>query len=261
MVGVPPKWRDYSGLKITRGSFYENVRAATEFETRRQIAKFGRPFDRDEFLRTPHEVNAYNQPSANQLVFLAGILQPPFFDPSMDDAVNFGAICAVIGHEITHGFDDKGRLYDAKGNLADWWTKDDAARFTERAQTLVQQFNAYNALPGLAINGQLTLGENIADLAGISIAYEALQRSLKGKARTLIDGFTPEQRFFISWSQIWRTKTREDRMKNLVQTDVHAPGEFRAFGPLVNLPEFFGAFAIKAGDPMWRAPELRAKIW
>src|SRR5688500_12294750 len=225
MVGAAPKMRDSSGLKTARDSFYEHARAASAFETRRQIAKFGRPFDRDEFLRVPHEVNAYNQPSANQLVFLAGILQPPFFDPEMDDAVNYRAICAVIGHEIIHGFDDKGRLYDAKGNLADWWTPADAGQFTERTQKLVQQFNGYYALPGLAINGQLTLGENIADLGGVSIAYEALQRSLKGKARALIDGLTPEQRFFISWAQIWRTKTREDRMKTLVQTDVHSPGE------------------------------------
>lgn len=261
MVGVPPKWRDYSALRISRTDYYANVRAAAEFETRRQLAKFGQPFDRDEWLLTPHQVNAYNQPSANQLVFLAGILQPPYFDPAMDDAVNFGGICAVIGHEITHGFDDKGRLYDAKGNLADWWTKEDAAGFIERAQKLVQQFNSYHALPGLAINGQLTLGENIADLAGVSIAYEALQRSLRGKDRKAIDGFTPEQRFFLSWAQVWRTKTREDRLKTLLQTDVHSPGEFRAFGPLVNLPEFAAAFGIKEGDAMWRAPELRAKIW
>lgn len=261
MVGVPPKWRDYTALKISRGSYYEIVRAATAFETQRQIRKFGQPFDRDEWLLTPHSVNAYNQPSANQLVFLAGILQPPYFDPAMDDAVNFGAICAVIGHEITHGFDDKGKLYDAKGNLSDWWTKEDAAAFTERAQKLVQQYNSYHALPGLAINGQLTLGENIADLGGVSIAYEALQRSLRGKPRKAIDGFTPEQRFFISWAQAWRTKTREDRMKTLLQTDVHSPGEFRTFGPLLNMPEFFAAFDIKEGDPMWRAPELRAKIW
>jgi putative endopeptidase len=261
LVGVPPKWRDYRGLEITRTSFYANARAAAEFETKRQVAKFGQPFDRDEFLRTPHEVNAYNQPSANQLVFLAGILQPPYFDPAIDDAVNFGAICAVIGHEITHGFDDQGRKYDAKGNLSDWWTKDDAAQFMERAQKLVQQYNSYQALPGLAINGQLTLGENIADLAGVSIAYEALQRSLRGKERKMVDGFTPEQRFFISWAQVWRTKTRDDRLKNSLQTDVHSPGEFRAFAPLVNLPEFFTAFGIKEGDAMWRAPELRAKIW
>ena len=261
LVAAPPKWRDYSALSIGRESYYANVSAAAAFETKRQIAKFGKPFDRDEFLSTPHQVNAYNQPSANQLVFLAGILQPPYFDPAMDDAVNFGAICAVIGHEMTHGFDDKGRLYDSKGNLSDWWTKEDAANFTERAQKLVAQFNSYNALPGIAINGQLTLGENIADLGGVSIAFEALERTLQGKERKLIDGFTPEQRFFISWSQVWRTKTREDRMKNLLQTDPHAPGEFRAFGPLVNVQAFYDAFGIKEGAPMWRDPEKRAKIW
>jgi putative endopeptidase len=261
MVGAPPRWRDYSGLEIGRGGFYANVKAAAAFETRRQLAKFGRPFDRDEWLRTPHEVNAYNQPSANQLVFLAGILQPPYFDPAMDDAVNFGAICAVIGHEITHGFDDQGRQYDAKGNLADWWTPEDAAEFKARALKLVQQYNSYHVLPGVAINGQLTLGENIADLGGVAIAYEALQRSLRGKERKKIDGFTEEQRFFLSWSQMWRTKTRDERLKTDVQSAVHSPGQFRAIGPLVNVPEFFEAFGIKEGDAMWRAPELRAKIW
>jgi len=261
MVGQPPRWRDYGALEVGRASYHANVRTAAAFETRRQLAKFGKPFDRDEWLATPHLVNAYNQPSANQLVFLAGILQPPYFDPAMDDAVNFGGICAVIGHEITHGFDDQGRRYNGAGNLADWWTKEDAAQFTERAQKLVQQYNAYQALPGVAINGQLTLGENIADLGGVSIAYEALQRSLAGKPRTAIDGFTPEQRFFLAWAQLWRTKTREERMKNAVKSEVHSPGEFRSIGPLVNLPEFFAAFGIKEGDPMWRAPELRAKIW
>ncbi len=261
MVGQPPRWRDYGALEVGRTSYHANVRAAAAFETRRQLAKFGKPFDRDEWLATPHLVNAYNQPSANQLVFLAGILQPPYFDPAMDDAVNFGGICAVIGHEITHGFDDQGRRYNGAGNLADWWTKEDAAQFTERAQKLVQQYNAYQALPGVAINGQLTLGENIADLGGVSIAYEALQRSLAGKPRPAIDGFTPEQRFFLAWAQLWRTKTREERLKTAVKSEVHSPGEFRSIGPLVNLPEFFAAFGIKEGDPMWRAPELRAKIW
>lgn len=261
VVGYPDKWRDYSALTVTRGGYYENVRAANLFETRRQLAKFGRPFDRTEWLRTPQQVNAYYQPSAGQLVFLAGILQPPFFDPAMDDAVNYGAIVAVIGHEISHGFDDKGRLYDASGNLADWWSQEDANEFRARAQKLVGQFNGYFALPGLAINGQQTLGENIGDLGGVSIAYEALQRSLQGKERPLIDGFTPEQRFFLSWAQVWRTKYRDDALKRYVASDVHSPGTFRAFGPLVNLPEFFAAFGIREGDPMWRKPEDYAKIW
>jgi putative endopeptidase len=261
LVGAPPKWRDYSALTIGRDSFYTNVNAATFFETKRQLAKFGQPFDRDEFLASPHQVNAYNQPSANQLVFLAGILQPPYFDAEMDDAVNFGAICAVIGHEITHGFDDQGRLYAGGGNLTDWWTAKDAEEFKARAQKLVDQYNAYEPLPGLHVNGQLTLGENIADLGGVSIAYEALQRSLAGKDRKLIDGFTPEQRFFLAWAQVWKTKTRDERMKFYLQADVHSPGEIRAAAPLRNFQPFYDAFGIKEGDPMWLAPDKRAKIW
>ncbi len=260
-IGYPPKWRDYSALRITRDSYYGNVRAAAAAESRRQMAKFGHPFDNTEWLRGPQQVNAYYQPSASQLVFLAGILQPPYFDPAMDDAVNYGAIVAVIGHEISHAFDDKGRQYDARGNLADWWTDTDAAAFTARTLKLVEQFNGYFALPELALNGQLTLGENIGDLGGVSIAYEALQRSLQGKERRLIDGLTPEQRFFISWAQVWRTKFRDDALRRQVAAGPHSPGQFRAVGPIVNLQEFFDAFGIKEGDPMWRAPAVRAKIW
>ncbi|HVU18763.1 MAG TPA: M13 family metallopeptidase [Candidatus Didemnitutus sp.] len=262
IVGYPEEWRDYSALEVDRSAgFYENVRRAAFFETNRQLAKFGKPFDKKEWLRTPQQVNAYNQPSANQLVFLAGILQPPYFDPAMDDAVNFGAICAVIGHEITHGFDDNGRQYDAHGNLADWWTDEDAKEFKARAQKLIDEYDAIEVLPGLHVNGQQTLGENIADLGGVSMAYEALERSLEGKERKLIDGLTPEQRFFISWAQVWRTKARNDATKRLIKVDVHSPGQVRAYAPLVNLQQFFDAFDIKDGDPMWRKPELRAKIW
>jgi len=262
VIGYPEEWRDYSKLTVDRSAgYYENVRRSAEFETRRQLAKFGKPFDKKEWLRTPQQVNAYNQPSANQLVFLAGILQPPFFDPTMDDAVNYGGICATIGHEITHGFDDKGRLYDAQGNLADWWTEKDAAEFKARAQKLIDQYDAIEVLPGIHVNGSQTLGENIADLAGVSMAYEALERSLAGKERKLIDGFTPEQRLFISFAQIWRTKARDDATKRLIAVDVHSPGQVRAYAPLQNLQEFYDAFGIKEGDPMWRKPELRAKIW
>lgn len=261
VVGYPDTWRDYTGLEVRRDDYYGNVWRAAAFETKRQAAKFGKPFDKAEWLRTPQQVNAYYQPSAGQLVFLAGILQAPYFDPELDDAVNYGGIVAVIGHEISHGFDDKGRLYDDKGNLSDWWTAEDAAKFKERSLKLVQQFNSYFALPGLAINGQQTLGENIGDLGGVSIAYEAFQRSLQGKERKLIDGLTPEQRFFIAWAQVWRTKFRDDALRRYVATDVHSPGPFRAIGPLVNLQEFFDAFGIKEGDPMWRKPEDRAKIW
>lgn len=262
IVGSPEKWRDYSGLKIERSAgYYENIRRGAEFETARQLAKFGQPFDKGEWLRTPQQVNAYNQPSANQLVFLAGILQPPYFDPALDDAVNYGAICAVIGHEVTHGFDDNGRLYDAKGNLADWWTQKDADEFKGRAQKLIDQYSSYEVLPGVKVNGAQTLGENIADLGGVSIAFEALERSLAGKPKTLIDGLTPEQRFFVAWAQMWRTKAREDTLKRLVTSDVHSPGMVRSYGPLVNTPAFFETFGIKPGDPMWRDPALRAKIW
>jgi putative endopeptidase len=261
VVGYPPKWRDYTGLKVSRDSYYANVRAAAAFESARQMAKFGKPFDKTEWLRTPQQVNAYYQPSAGQLVFLAGILQPPYFDPQMDDAVNYGAIVSVIGHEITHGFDDTGRRYDAQGNLADWWTPEDETKFKARAQKLIDQYGSYEVLPGLKVNGQLTLGENIADLGGSSIAFEALQRSLKGKERKLIDGLTPEQRFFIAWAQVWRTKFRDDALRRQVAAGPHSPGMIRAIGPLVNQQEFFDAFGIREGDPMWRKPEDRAKIW
>src|SRR5690606_3018676 len=196
------------------------------------------------------------------IVFLAGILQPPFFDAEADDAVNYGAIGAVIGHEITHGFDDQGRRFDADGNLTDWWTPEDEAEFKRRAQLLVDQFNAYEVLPGVFVQGELALGENIADLGGVSIAFEAFQRSLEGKPKPRkIDGFTAEQRFFLSWAQQWRTKFRDSRLKEQVTTGPHAPGFLRATGPLVNVDAFFTAFGIKEGDGMWRPPEKRARIW
>jgi len=179
----------------------------------------------------------------------------------LDDAVNYGAIGAVIGHEITHGFDDQGRRYDADGNLTDWWTAEDAANFTARASRLVEQYSSYTALPGLTVNGALSLGENIADLGGTSIAFEALQRSLVGKERKLIDGFTPEQRFFLSWAQQWRTSFRDDALRRQVAVGPHAPGMFRAIGPITNMPEFYAAFGIREGDPMYRGADIRVKIW
>lgn len=261
MIGYPVKWRDYSAVEVKRDDYFGNVHRAALAESRRVIDRLGQKVDRREWGMTPQTVNAYYSPVTNQIVFPAGILQPPFFDFTMDDAVNYGAIGGVIGHEITHGFDDQGRRSDADGNLTDWWAPEDAHRFRERAQKLVEQFNSYQALPGLAINGQLSLGENIGDLGGTSIAFEALQRSLRGKERKLIDGFTPEQRFYLSWAQQWRTKFRDDAMRLQVARGPHAPGNFRAFGPLVNQQSFFDAFGIKEGDPMWRKPEDRAKIW
>jgi putative endopeptidase len=261
MIGYPEKWRDYSAVVVRPDDYLGNVQRAAFVQSDRVIGRLGQQVDRAEWSLTPQTVNAYYSPVTNQIVFPAGILQPPFFDFALDDAVNYGAIGGVIGHEITHGFDDQGRRFDADGNMTDWWTPEDANRFRERAQKLVEQYNSYQALPGLAINGQLSLGENIGDFAGTTIAFEALQRSLLGKEKKLIDGFTPEQRFYLSWAQQWRTKFRDDAMRLQVARGPHAPGNFRAFGPLVNQQTFFDAFGIKEGDPMWRKPEDRAKIW
>lgn len=260
-IGNPDSWLDYRTVEIKPDAYFANYRAGRTFNIRRQLAKLGQPVDPTEWSMTPPTVNAYFSPTDNTINFPAGILQPPFFDVTQDDAVNYGAIGAVIGHEITHGFDDQGRRYNADGNLADWWTEEDATRFTERAAKVVAQYNSYEALPGLHVNGLLTLGENIADLGGVSIAFEALQRSLDGKPRVLVDGLTPEQRFFLAWAQAWRTNIRDAALRRQVATDSHSPGNFRAVGPLMNLQAFFDAFGIQAGDPMWRAPEERAKIW
>jgi putative endopeptidase len=261
MIGYPVKWKDYSAIEIRRDDYFGNIVRTSLAESRKAIDRTGRKVDRSEWGISPPTVNAYYSPSTNQIVFPAGILQPPFFDFHADDAANYGAIGAIIGHEITHGFDDQGRNSDADGNLTDWWSKEDDQRFRDRAKKLVEQFNGYQALPGLAINGQLALGENIADLGGTSIAFEALQRSLQGKKAELIDGLTQEQRFFISWAQQWRTLYRDDAMRMQVARGPHAPGNFRAYGPLVNQQEFFDAFGIQEGDPMWRKPEERCKIW
>ena len=260
-IGHPEKWKDYASVNVQRNNYYANVRAANEYEIKRKLANLGKPVDKTEWGMTPPTVNAYFDPTANNINFPAGILQPPFFDFTLDDAVNYGGIGAVIGHEITHGFDDQGRQYDGDGNIADWWTEADAKAFEARADKIVKQFDGYEVLPGVHVNGHLTLGENIADLGGVSLAYEALQRSLQGKERKLIDGLTPEQRFFIAWSQVWRTNVRDSEAKRLVAIDPHAPGRFRSFGPLVNLQEFYDAFGIKEGDPLWKKPEDRAKIW
>jgi putative endopeptidase len=261
MIGYPEVWRDYAAVEVRPDDYFGNVVRAARFDSRRRIDRIGRPVERREWSMTPPTVNAYYSSVTNQIVFPAGILQPPFFDFTQDDAVNYGAIGGVIGHEITHGFDDQGRRSDADGNLTDWWSPEDEAKFRERALKLVEQFNRFQALPGLAINGQLSLGENIGDLGGTSIAFEALQRSLQGRERPLIDGFTPEQRFYLSWAQQWRTLYRDDAMRLQVARGPHAPGNFRAFGPLLNQQSFFDAFGIKEGDPMWRKPEERVKIW
>ena len=252
-IGYPDVWRDYTSLEIRRTSYLQNVLAARRFEFRRGLAKAGQPVDHTEWSATPSTNNAYYEPTLNELVFPAGILQPPFFDPEADDAWNYGNIGATIGHEMTHGFDDAGRQYDAQGNLRDWWTAEDEKAFTERAALLVKQFDAFEPIPGMHINGTLTLGENLADLGGLSIAYEAFEQSRQGKpAAVSHDGFTPEQRFFLSYAETWRFKIREEALRARLLTDEHAPPKYRVLGPLANLQEFAAAFNCKAGDAMVR---------
>lgn len=261
-IGHPDTWRDISAITVSRADYFGNRRAADHHESRRRLDRLGEEVDNTEWAMTAPTVNAYFQPTANQIVFPAGILQPPFFDFHADDAVNYGLIGSIIGHEIIHGFDDQGRRYDAEGNLRDWWTEADAAEFAARAQVLINQFDTYEGLPGLFVNGTLTQGENIADLGGVSIAFEALQRALAAGPRPpLIDGYTPEQRFFIAWAQGWRTAYRDDALRRQLIVGPHAPGQFRAIGALVNQAAFHEAFATQPGDPMWLAPADRARIW
>ncbi len=262
-IGHPEKFRDYSSVEIRRDDFVGNVKRAAIFESNRDLGRIGKPVDKTEWRMTPQTVNAYANPTQNEIVFPAAILQPPFFDTEMDDAVNYGGIGFVIGHEITHHFDDQGRKFDAEGNLNEWWTEADAKAFEARAQKTVDQYGSYEALPGVKVNGRLSLGENIGDLGGITVAYEALQRALAKdpSKRRKIDGFTPEQRFFLSASQIWRINWREAALRRQVTVGPHSPGQFRGIGPHVNVQEFFDAFGIKEGAAQWRPMELRAKIW
>jgi putative endopeptidase len=262
-IGHPDRFRDYSSVRIARNDYLGNVRRATRFEERREIGRIGGPVDRTEWGMTPPTVNAYFDSTQNEIVFPAGILQPPFFDIGMDDAVNYGAIGVVIGHEITHGYDDRGRKHDAEGNLRDWWSPEDAQEFERRAQRVVAEYNGFEALPGRHVNGELTLGENIADIGGVSLAFEALERRLakEPSRRRTIDGLTPEQRFFISYAQVWRENCREPERRRLLTVDSHSPGRFRAIGPVVNLAPFYSAFGIGPGAPMWRPEPERVTIW
>jgi predicted metalloendopeptidase len=254
-VGYPDKWRDYSKLKITRGSYVLNVLAANAFEYRRQLAKLGKPVDHSEWLMTPQTNNAYYEPTLNEMCFPAGILQPPFFDAKEDDAVNYGAIGATMGHELTHGFDDQGRQYDWAGNLKNWWTEDDARRFQERADRVARQYDAFEVLPGVRINGRQTLGENIADIGGLRIAYVAFKLATRGKTLMPIDGFTPDQRFFIAYAQSWRTNERPAAVRLHVGSDLHSPVRWRVLGPVADFPEFRQTF----GCP--KAAESLPAIW
>jgi predicted metalloendopeptidase len=260
-VGYPDKWRDYRQLRIDRGSYVLNVFRAQEFNVRRDLRKIGHPTDRTEWQMTPPTVNAYYDSSMNEIVFPAGILQPPFFDAKADDAVNYGGIGAIIGHEMTHGFDDQGRQFDLHGNLSDWWSPASATRFKALAAGIIAQFNAYQVEPDLHVNGELTQGENIADLGGVKIAYAALEKALAGKPRPKIGGFTPEQRFFLSFATIWRENDRPESLRLQVNTDPHSPPRFRADGPLSNLPEFARAFNVPEGAFMRRPDADRVVIW
>lgn len=259
-IGYPDKWRDYAGLRVEKGQALANLRRVREFEHAHEVAKLGKPVDRTEWFMTPMTVNAYAYPSWNEIVFPAAILQAPFFDPEADDAVNYGAIGAVIGHEILHHFDDQGRKFDKDGKLADWWSKGDVERFTARAKALVEQYQGYEPLPGKAINGELTLGENIADVAGLQVAFDAWQRSLGGKPAPVIDGFTGEQRFFLGYAQAWRGKVREQALLQRLTSDPHSPGEYRA-QTVRNLDGWYEAFGVKPGDRLYLAPGARVKLW
>jgi putative endopeptidase len=260
-IGYPDKWRDYSGLEIRDDSYVQNVLRAEAFDWKYRIGKLGKPVDRTEWGMTPPTVNAYYNASLNEIVFPAGILQPPFFDPTADDAVNYGAIGAVIGHEITHGFDDQGSRSDADGNLRNWWTAEDRSRFTAKTDKLVEQYEACKVLGDLHVNGRLTLGENLADLGGVAIAYAAYQKSLGGQPAPVIDGLTGPQRFFIGFAQVWRGSIRDAEQKVLLRTDPHSPVQFRTLVPLSNIQAFYDAFAIKPGDTMYRSPEKRVEVW
>ena len=261
-IGYPDKWRDYEALQITRGPYYNNAVSAGEFEFKRNLGKIGKPVDKTEWGMTPPTVNAYYNPQFNEIVFPAGILQPPFYDPKADDAFNYGGIGAVIGHEMTHGFDDSGAKFDANGNLVMWWTPDDFKKFNDRTNCVVQQFDSYEVEPGLHQKGQLVVGESVADLGGLTIAYAAYQKSLQGKPRPKdINGFTPEQRFFLGWAQVWAQNIRPEAARLRTATDPHPLGRFRVNGPLSNMPQFAAAFQCKAGDAMVRPPEKRCQIW
>lgn len=265
-IGYPDKWKDYSDLIVNGteegGSYFENLRNVSKWSWKKDIDKLGKPVDKTEWGMSPQTVNAYYNPSYNEIVFPAAILQPPFYNYQSDEAVNYGGIGAVIGHEISHGFDDQGATYNADGNLIDWWTAEDLTKFTALGGALADQYSALEPLPGTHVDGKFTLGENIGDLGGVNAAYDGLLLDLKENGNPgLIDGYTPEQRFFISWSTIWRSKMRDEALKNQVKTDPHSPGMYRAYVPIQNVDAFYSAFDIKVGDGMYVAPEKRVKIW
>ena len=260
-IGYPDIWKSYSDLKTTPNSIVENYLASAALENSRELAKLGAPVNRHEWYMTPQTVNAYYNPSLNEIVFPAAILQPPFFNLAADDAVNYGGIGAVIGHELSHGFDDQGRKSDGDGLLRDWWTEEDARKFQESAQKLVMQYDGFKPFEDANVNGKFTLGENIGDLGGLTIAYRAYMKSLGGKPAPIIDGFTGEQRFFLGWAQVWGRKYREAELRKRLVTDSHSPSEYRANGVVANMPEFYQAFDVKEGDALFLPETERVKIW
>lgn len=260
-IGYPDKWKDYSSLPVTKDSLIDNVRASNQFAYAYEVNKLGKPIDKDEWYMTPQTVNAYYNPVMNEIVFPAAILQPPFFDLEADDAVNYGAIGMVIGHEISHGFDDQGSKFDGDGNLRNWWTDEDREHFEERAQKLIDQYNAYSPIEGMNVNGELTLGENIADLSGATVSYKAYIRSLGGKPAPVMDGYTGEQRFFLGLAQAWRTKYRDEALAARLASDPHSPPRYRVNGVVPNMDPFYSAFDVKEEHALFLAPEKRVTIW
>jgi predicted metalloendopeptidase len=260
-IGYPDRWKDYSKLSVRRDDLLGNVRRATEWQWNYQVERLDKPVDRSEWQMTPQEINAYYNPSNNEIVFPAAILQPPFFDPNADAAVNFGAIGAVIGHEMGHGFDDQGRKFGPNGAMRDWWTSEDAQVFTTRTGRLIKQFSEFEALPGLKVNGANTVGENIGDLGGLNVANEAYRISLKGQPAPVLDGLTGEQRFFLAYAQIWREKYREGALREMVMSNEHSPSRFRVNGPLPNIDDWYSAFNVRSGDKLYIPPAERVRIW
>jgi putative endopeptidase len=260
-IGYPDKWRKYDDVEISKDAYYANMQSIGKHNYKEEMDKVGKPVDKTRWGMTPPTVNAYYNPGFNEIVFPAGILQFPFFDKDADDAINYGAIGAVIGHEMTHGFDDQGRQYDKDGNLKDWWTKEDASKFKSKAQIMINQYNGFTVLNNLHVNGSLTQGENLADIGGVSIAYQAFKNTAEGKSDKKIDGFTPDQRFFLSYAQVWRVKSTDESMRMRISVDPHSPEMYRVNGPLSNIPAFYNAFGIKPGDKMYRDEKDRVKVW
>ena len=260
-VGYPSKWRDYSALELKPDDLYGNVKRARAFTARYHFNRIGKPVDKEEWMMTPQTVNAYFNPLGNEIVFPAAMLQAPMFDPKADPAVNYGAIGSVIGHEISHGFDDQGRQFDEAGRLRDWWKPEDSARFVAEAGKLADQYGAYEGAPGMKVNGKLTLGENIGDQGGLRIALDAYHSTLKGKKAPAIDGFTGDQRFFLAFAQGWRGKVRDEMMKMILVSDVHSPYRWRVDGTLRNIDEWYKAFDVKPGDKLYLAPAERVRVW